>query len=312
MSFNGKQPVVVIIGPTAVGKTETAVFVAEQLNAEIISADSRQIYRQMDIGTAKPTHEQRQRVVHHLVDFVDPDESYNVTDFQRQTYALIDDMHRRGVLPMIVGGTGQYVTATLQGWQFPNVEADFELRAELESFADANGWEALLEKLRGYDPITAEKIDGRNIRRVVRAIEVCILSGRPFSDFQKKNPPPFAIKTFGLTLDPREKLYARADLRIQYMLEDGLVEEVEALAAQGYGWELSSMHALGYLQIGNYLQGKITLDEAVQELISATHLFIRRQYTWFRKHNPDAVWLQSDNDAANLIINDLHNWISQL
>lgn len=312
MSFNGKRPVAVVIGPTAVGKTETAVIVAEQINSEIISADSRQIYRKMDIGTAKPTSEQRARVPHHLVDIIDPDEAFNVTDFQERTYALIDDMHQRGVLPMLVGGTGQYITATVEGWHFPNVAPDHDLRAELEIFAEEHGWEALVERLRQHDPLSAARIDGRNIRRVVRALEVSMLSGRPFSDFQRKTPPPYEVITFGLTLDPRERLYERADHRIEQMLAAGLVDEVENLADEGYDWGLSAMHALGYLQIGWYLQGEMSLNAAIHELKRATHLFIRRQYTWFRKHNPDTYWMQSEASAASQILDQLQNWMQDL
>ncbi len=312
MPFNGKRPVLVILGPTAVGKTETAIAVANALNGEIISADSRQIYRYMDIGTAKPTPLQRQQAVHHLVDMVDPDKPYNVTDFQAQALQLINDISGRGRLPMLVGGTGQYISATLEGWQFPAVEANFALRAELEAYAATQGWEALLERLRQYDPVTAERIDGRNIRRVVRALEVCIIAGQPFSELRGKTPPHLDIKTIGLTLEPREQLYDRANLRIDQMLAAGLVDEVRELQRMGYDWVLSSMSALGYLQMGWYLQGTHTLDEAIQELRRATHLFIRRQYTWFRKYNADTTWLISNTDAAMAVTSDVQQWIEQL
>lgn len=312
MPFNGKRPIVVILGPTAVGKTDTAIDVANALNGEIISADSRQIYRYMDIGTAKPTPQQRATAIHHLVDIVDPDVPYNVTDFQTQTMALVDEILARGRLPMIVGGTGQYITATLEGWQFPAVEADLALRAELEDFAATHGWEALLARLRQHDPVTAARIDGRNIRRVVRALEVCLLSGQPFSELRRKNPPNLEVRTFGLTLDPREDLYDRANRRIDLMFEAGLVDEVRILHQMGYDWTLSSMSALGYLQVGWYLQGSMSLDDAIQELRRATHLFIRRQYTWFRKYNTDAIWRLSNADPAAMIISDVQQWMNQL
>lgn len=311
MPFNGRKPLVLVIGPTAVGKTDTAIMVANALNAEVISADSRQIYRKMDIGTAKPTPDQRAQVPHHLVDFVEPDAAYNVTDFQQQAIHLIDDMHTRGVVPMLVGGTGQYITATIEGWRFPNVAANPQLRLELEAFAAEHGWQALLEKLNTLDPITAARIDGKNIRRVVRAIEVCVESGQPFSAFQKKDPPPYDKISFGLTMEPRANLYERADRRIETMLQQGLVEEVQSLSDDGYDWSLSSMHALGYLQIGWYLQGQMTLDAAVHELKRATHLFIRRQYTWFRKYNSSAIWLESNDLAAQTMIDRLHEWMQQ-
>lgn len=309
LSGNYQIPLVVILGPTAVGKTKTAIEVAKELNGEIISADSRQVYRFMDIGTAKPTLEQRTVVPHYLIDVVDPDTPYNVVDFQAQTLELIVDIHQRGKLPMLVGGTGQYITAVLEGWQFPNVEADSQLRAELEDYAAHNGWEALLERLRQYDPITAERIDGRNIRRVIRALEVCLVAGKPFSSLRKKNPPPFDIKTFGLTLEPRQQLYDRANARIDIMLEDGLVDEVHSLHQRGYDWHLPSMTALGYLQIGWYLQGKMSLSEAIEKLRKATHLFIRRQYTWFRKYNQDAEWVLSNEQASSHIVSCIEQWI---
>lgn len=311
-SGSADKPLLVMVGPTAVGKTAVAVEVAEELGGEIISADSRQIYQRMDIGTAKPTPQQRMRVPHHLVDFVAPDDPYNVTDFQEQAIDLIDEMHQRGVLPLLVGGTGQYVSATIEGWQFPNVAPNPDLRAELETFAEEQGWQALLARLEEYDPTTARRIDGKNIRRVVRALEVCIEAGEPYSKFQRKNPPPYALKSFCLTMKPRVKLYERADQRIEDMLAAGLVEEVKQLAAAGFDWSLSSMHALGYLQIGQYLQGKISLSEAVHELKRATHLFIRRQYTWFRKYNADATWLESDNNTAQRIIAQTQDWMQHL
>lgn len=301
MPLSGKLTLMVIIGPTAVGKTETALTVAQTLNGEIISADSRQIYRYMDIGTAKPTPEQQARLPHHLIDIVDPNQAYNVTDFQEDAYTIIDRLHAEDRLPFLVGGTGQYVTAVVEGWRFPHVEANMALRQELEAYAEQHGWEALLERLRGHDPVTAATIDGRNIRRVVRALEVCIESGEPFSNFQRKSPPNYTIKTIGLTL-AREMLYQRADQRIDMMLAAGFVDEVEGLIARGFALTLPAMSALGYLQIGYYLRGMMTLDEAVQELRRATRSFIRRQYTWFRKYNADAIWIESDAHAAERIL----------
>ncbi|NDJ84420.1 MAG: tRNA (adenosine(37)-N6)-dimethylallyltransferase MiaA [Chloroflexi bacterium] len=305
------QPVMVIVGPTAVGKTDVAIAVAMALGAEIINADSRQIYRYMDIGTAKPTPSQQASVPHHLVDIVDPDEIFNVTDFQRAAFAAIEAIHGRGHLPMIVGGTGQYVSATIEGWQFPGVAPNLALRAELEAYAQSEGWQALLERLRLHDPVSAEQIDGQNIRRVIRALEVSLETGRPFSDFQKKVPPGYAVQSFCLTLEPREALYERADQRIQQMLDAGFVDEVRYLVDQGYTWDLPAMSALGYPQIGDYLQGDVTLSEVVVELQRATHRFIRRQMTWFRKYNADARWLQSDG-AADEILFMVENWLRTL
>jgi tRNA dimethylallyltransferase len=306
------SPLAVIIGPTAVGKTDVAIQVAQALDAEIISADSRQIYRKMDIGTAKPTPAQQRLAPHHLIDIADPDDPYNVTDFQRQATALIAEIHTRRRLPILVGGTGQYITAVLEGWKFPGVSADSALRTELEAFAETHGQDALLGRLRQVDPVTASRIDGRNIRRVIRALEVSILTRRPLSDFQLKSPPAYTIVTFGLTLSDRATLYARADVRIDRMLDAGFLKEVQALVAAGYGWQLPSMSALGYLQLGYYLQGQMTFDNAIQELRRATRHFIRRQYTWFRKHNANALWLESNAQAAGDIITRIHTWLDSL
>ncbi len=305
-----RRPVVVIIGPTAVGKTDTAIQVAQTLDGEIISADSRQVYQQMDIGTAKPTPEQRAAVPHYLIDVVTPDQFYTAVDFQTQATAAIEDIHARGKLPLIVGGTGQYITALLEGWQFPEVQANYEMRSELEAYAEANGWEALLGKLRAVDPVTAERIDGKNIRRVVRALEVSLESGRPFSELQQKHPPSYDVLQFGLTLD-RAALYDRADRRVGQMIEAGLVDEVRALVEAGYTWNLSAMSGLGYLQIGYYLRGEMSLDEALTDLCHQTHAFIRRQYTWFRKYNSAARWLESDAEAAGQIQTHIQQWLTR-
>lgn len=303
-----QQPVVVIIGPTAVGKTASAISVGQVLDAEIISADSRQVYQQMDIGTAKPTPDELAALPHHLIDVVPPDVRYNVADFKRDAARLIDEIHRRGKLPMIVGGTGQYITALIAGWQIPEVEPNPELRAELEAHAEKHGWEGLLERLREVDQVHAKQVDAKNLRRVIRAIEVSVESGRPYSDFRVKRPPPYTVLELGLTLG-RDALYARADHRVEQMLEAGLVQEVERLVEAGYAWNLPSMSSLGYLQIGNYLQGKMTLDEAREDLCNATHHFIRRQYTWFRKYNADAIWFESNAHTVQSFLTTIRAWL---
>ena len=303
-----KQPLVVIIGPTAVGKTTSAIYLAQQLQTEIINVDSRQIYQEMDIGTAKPTTAEQGQAIHHLIDVVPPDVGYNITDFKVDAGRLIADLHHQRKLPILAGGTGQWLTALLEGWQIPEVSPNPELRAELEAYAEAHGWQGLLERLREHDPMHAERVDPKNLRRVIRALEVCIETGRPYSDFRKKDPPPYTILELGLTLE-REILYERADLRINKMVEAGLINEVERLMEKGYAWNLPSMTSLGYLQIGKYLRGEISLDTALEELCFATHHFIRRQYTWFRKHNKNAVWFTSDETAAQQMNQTINNWL---
>src|SRR5258707_14749893 len=220
MQLAGKQPVVAIVGPTGIGKTALAVALAQQFPAEIVSADSRQIYREMDIGTAKPPAAERAAVPHHLIDIVDPDQTLTLAEYQTLVYAVIDDIHRRGKIALLVGGTGQYVTAVLEGWQAPEVAPNESLRAELESYAAAHGAEALFERLRALDPVAAERMDPYNVRRTIRALEVCIETGQPFSAQRSKVPPPYHVLELGLTME-REALYKRLDARIDGMMADG-------------------------------------------------------------------------------------------
>lgn len=284
-------PVLVIVGPTGIGKTALGVELALALNGEIVSADSRQIYREMDIATAKPTPAERAAVPHHLIDIVQPDQVLTLSEYQALAYAAIADIHRRGKLPLFVGGTGQYITAVLEGWSAPEVPPNPVLRAELERFAGENGALALFERLRELDPVSGERMDPYNVRRTVRALEVCIDSGEPFSQQQRKNPPPYRTLEIGLTME-REALYQRLDVRIDAMMENGLLEEVRTLAARGYGWRLPSMSGLGYAQLGAYLRGETSLEEAVIAIKYDTHTFVRRQYTWFRKHGA-IQWLDA-------------------
>ncbi|HEX8996338.1 MAG TPA: tRNA (adenosine(37)-N6)-dimethylallyltransferase MiaA [Ktedonobacterales bacterium] len=294
----GRIPLVAIVGPTASGKTALAVALAEQLpaalglsGAEIVSADSRQIYRLMDIATAKPTAEERARVPHHLLDVVWPDESYTLAEYQRDAQAAVAGIWARGRLPLLVGGTGLYVRAVVDGLAIPEVAPQPALRAELEAQAATRGLDALVERLQALDPVTAARIDRANPRRVIRALEVCIVSGRPFSEQQGSRPTPYRTVMLGLNM-ARDALYARADARIAAMLREGVVGETEALVARGYAWSLPSMSSLGYREIGAYLRGEMTLADAITRFQQATHAYIRRQLTWFR---PDARihWLDA-------------------
>ena len=310
MSLTGKQPLIVILGPTAVGKTDLAIQLAHDLDGEIISADSRQIYRHMDIGTAKPTPAQRQQAVHHLIDVVNPDENLTLAEYQRLAYATINRLHTQGRVPLLVGGTGQYITAVIEGWSIPEVPPNAELRAELEAFAAHYGTEALHERLRQHDPAAASTIDHRNMRRVVRALEVTLESGRPISEQQRKSPPPYSIRQYGLTLD-REQLYQRADERLNRMVEEGFVEEVQRLLDMGYDPALPAMSGLGYREIARHLVDNLPLAEAVIAAQRATHDFIRRQYTWFRGHDSGIIWY----DVSRLQLDDLikasRDWLQQ-
>jgi tRNA dimethylallyltransferase len=279
----------VIVGPTAVGKTALSLRLGHLLDAEVVSADSRQVYRGMDIGTAKPTSEERGLVPHHLVDVVDPDEPFGLAQYQTMAYVAIDDILARGRLPLLVGGSGQYVWAVVEGWGIPRVPPDQALRDELYRQAEMQGAEVLHARLRALDPIAAERIDSRNVRRVIRALEVCLRTGKRISDLQRRRPPPYRILQIGLTM-PRQSLYRRIDERVDRMLAVGLVAEVQSLVARGYDYALPSMSGLGYRQIGDYLRGEISLDEAVRLIKRETRRFVRQQYNWFRLDDGRIHW----------------------
>lgn len=298
------RPLWVILGPTAVGKTSLALELAQRVSGEIVSADSRQVYRYMDIGTAKPTPEQQSAVPHHLIDIVDPDENLALAQFQALAYTAIDDIHERGGIPLLVGGTGQYISAVIDGWSIPAVPPNDALRAELESFARDQGSMALHDRLASLDATAAANIPYQNVRRVIRALEVCIETGQQITELQRKSPPPYQVVIHGLTLD-RDDLYEQADRRVDLMSEQGFVEEVARLLEMGYPRTLPSMSGLGYREIARYLDGEIPLDAAILLTKNATHDFIRRQYTWFRKMGERVMW-------HNVRQVDIHNWADAL
>jgi len=283
------------VGPTAVGKTRLALRLAGELGAEIVSADSRQVYRGMDIGTDKPAAEERQLVPHHLVDIVDPDEKLTLARYQDLAYAAIEDVLARGRVPLLVGGTGLYIKAVVEGWSIPRVKPNEALRAELVRESEVKGEEALHARLRQVDPVAAEKIDRRNVRRVIRALEVYLETGQPISELQRRRPPPYRILQIGLTMD-RPALYQRIDQRVDRMIERGLVEEVRGLVEQGYGRELPAMSGLGYRQIGCYLLDEISLEEAIRLIKRDTRRFVRQQYNWFRLDDERIHWFQALDD----------------
>lgn len=285
-----RQPsVLALVGPTAVGKTALSLTVATALNAEIISVDSRQVYRGMDIGTAKATAAERASVRHHLLDIVTPDEAYSVALYQRQARTVIARLHANGKLPLLVGGTGLYFRAICDGLVLPPVPPQPELRAEWEARVAGGDLAGLVAELRRLDPVGAARLDLANPRRVIRALEVTHVSGRPFSAWQQRQPPPFHTVWLGLTR-PRAELYARINARASEQIAAGLVEEVRGLVQQGYGYDLPAMQSLGYREIGQYLQGQLTLDEAIASQQQATRRYARRQLTWFRR-DERITWL---------------------
>jgi tRNA dimethylallyltransferase len=273
---------IAIVGETAVGKTAYAIELAEQLGGEIVCADSRQVYRHMEIGTAKPSPAERASVPHHLFDLIAPDEEFSLATYQELAYAAIAEIAARGRLPLLVGGTGQYLAAVLEGWQIPRVPPQPALRAALQAEAEAGGATALHARLAAVDPQAAASIAPENVRRVIRALEVYMVTGQPISAQQTRQPPPYQIQTRWLRRE-RADLYARIDARVDAMMAAGLLDEVRSLLDAGYGWELSSMSSLGYIQFRPYFAGSASLDACVQRLKFDTHAFARRQATWFRR-----------------------------
>jgi tRNA dimethylallyltransferase len=285
---------ITIVGPTAVGKSALALRLATAFGGEIVNADSRQVYRYMDIGTAKPSQEQRAAVPHHLIDMIDPDEGYSLALFLRRAAQAIQDIQARSRLPILVGGTGQYVWGLLEGWQVPEVQPDVELRQRLEARAAAEGPAALYEDLARLDPSAAGRIDPRNARRIIRALEVCYSSSERAGVAPRKIPPPYRVKMLGLTLE-RSALYGRIDARVDAMLQAGWIEEVRSLMKRGYSPELPSLSSLGYRELIQHLKGELPLDVAVERIKHSTHRFARHQYAWFRLSDERIRWY----DAAS-------------
>ena len=308
-SNTDRLPLIVIIGPTAVGKTEVSLKLAERYNGEIVSADSRLFYRRMDIGTAKPSLEERARIRHHLVDVVDPDEIWSLAKFQRETYSAVYDISSRGRLPFLVGGTGQYVRAIVEGWDIPGQKPDPALRKALEAWSVDIGTSGLHERLSVLDPPASIAIDPRNLRRTIRALEVILSTGKKFSSQRKRRKPLFNTLQLGL-IRPREILYQRIDQRIDNMIEIGFVEEVQRLLHLGYSPELPSMSAIGYREIIDYLDGRTTLDEAKRLISRATRIYVRRQANWFKTGDPSIHWFEIDDDTDRELGEVINSFLS--
>ena len=300
------RKLLVILGPTAVGKTSLSLQIAEQFDGEIISADSRYFYRGMDIGTAKPSVAEQAQVPHHLIDICNPDETLTLGEYQRLAYRRIDAVLENGRLPILVGGTGQYVKAVVEGWGIPEVPPHPDLREALESL----GGPELARWLQRLDPTAAERIDPRNVRRVVRALEVTLVTGQPITELQRKTPPPYNIQMIGLIRD-RETLYQRIDQRVDQMMTAGLLAELEGLREAGYGRSLPAMSGLGYQQLWAYLEGEMTLDEAVERIKFETHRFARQQNTWFGQDDPCIEWFEMGGDGGETAVIDyIQSWLN--
>jgi tRNA dimethylallyltransferase len=286
------RKLIAIVGPTASGKTTLAIQLAQCLDGEIIGADSRQVYRHMAIGTAKPTVEEQIAARHHLIDIVDPDEPFSLGRWVNLARAAIDDIWSRGKQPLLVGGTGQYIWALLEGWRVPQVPPQDGLREELTSWAP----EDLLAELWRVDPEAEAFVDPRNVRRVVRALEVYHATGKPFSHWRTKEPPGFESTVIGMRL-PREQLYRRIDERVEAMFASGLVEEIERLLTMGYARELPSMSGIGYREVCAYLADEIDLGTAIERTKTSTHRFARHQNSWFKQSDERIVWIEAERAA---------------
>jgi tRNA dimethylallyltransferase len=287
--FNGedtlnKIPIIAVVGPTASGKTGLAVHIAKKYNGEVVSSDSMQIYKEMNIGTAKPSIEEMDGVPHHLIDFVEPNQSFSVADYVAKAHEVITDIHQRGKLPIIAGGTGLYVSSLLNNIQFAQTESDDSVRNELYAFAEQNGAEALHQKLMEIDPDSAQAIHPNNIPRVVRAIEIYKLTGITMSEHQRNsrlNPSQYHALKIGINYKDRSVLYDRINKRVDMMLQQGLLEEAKAILSSEYA--STAMQAIGYKELAPYFNGELSLEEAIANLKQQTRRYAKRQLTWFRR-----------------------------
>lgn len=295
-----KHPLVVIVGPTCVGKTEVSIYLAEKFAGEIVSADSRTFYKGMDIGTAKPTIEEQQRIPHHLVDVVNPDQQLNLAVFQQEARTIIQEIHSRNNLPFLVGGTGQYVRAITKNWLPPSISPDPRLRLILQNIADEKGKEFLYQSLINMDPEAAKLIDYRNLRRTIRALEVIFSTGLKFSSQRSSGTSSYELSIIGL-IRPRSELYTRIDHRIDDMFAKGFVEEVRSLLESGFSPSLPSFSAIGYTECVNIISGKITEQEAIEQIKKKTRIYVRRQSNWFKSTDPDIHWFDiSDHPLSEI------------
>lgn len=303
------KKVIVLVGPTAVGKTDLSIALAKKLDTEIISADSVQIYKGLDIGSAKPTTEEQCGIIHHLIDHVSPFDAYSVSEYAKQAFSSIDALIERGKIPIVAGGTGLYVNALLYDMNFGESLADVPFRTEMERLAEAEGNEAVHLRLRAVDPEAAERIHVNNLRRVIRALEVNHITGKPMADFavapQKNEHYQFQI--YGLTR-PRDVLYDRINRRVHLMLQAGLIDEVKRLKSLGLDDSFQSMQGIGYKEVLAYLDGKISMERMVEIIQQFSRNYAKRQMTWFKRYE-DIIWLDlevlSTDDAVLKIIEGL-------
>jgi len=299
-----------IVGPTAVGKTRIAIEVAKRLNAEIISCDSMQIYRGLDIGTAKASPEEQNGIVHHLIDVVEPDEDYSVARFQEQAKSIIQDLNQKQRLPLLVGGTGLYYQALVDDYTFYPLESHQKIRRQWNTIIKEKGLDYAYNYLQSIDPDYAATISPNDQKRIVRAIEVYQLTGQPFSALQTKSQHTYRLAVVGLYLE-REQLYHRINLRVEQMLAGGLIKEVTLLRDKGYNLNHNSMQALGYKQVLSYLEGFLSKEEMIDEIKRETRRYAKRQLTWFRK-DPRISWINpGEYSSDDLLLENISSYIEE-
>lgn len=310
---NIPDPLVIILGPTGVGKSDLAVQVALSLHAEIISADSRLFYKGMDIGTAKPSISDQKKVRHHLIDFLEPSETWTLVDFQSSVRKIISDLHRKNQLPILIGGTGQYIKAIIENWQAPPGTPDLKLRSIVEKIGKEMGPHELHRKLVRLDPEAAAHIEPNNLRRTVRAFEVIFTTGDLFSSQRKKGLASYSLCMVGLKRT-RVDLYKRIDDRIDRMVHLGLLKETQSLLERGVPPDSPAMSAIGYREMVGVLENRLTIEEAITEMKRLTRQFARRQANWFKENDPRIHWMDADTtngqDVVNLICSEI-SWIKK-
>lgn len=296
---------IAIVGPTGVGKSELALYLAQFFPAEVISADSRQVYRYMDIGTNKPSPEERASAPHHLIDVVDPDEHFSLALYHQLATQALTRTQQKGKLPLLVGGSGLYVWSLVEGWKIPQVPPDRRLRRQLETRAEQEGSHTLYRELQDIDPVAAAKINVSNVRRIIRALEIYHATRKPPSQSQHKRTPEFAVLIIGLTQE-RAELYSRIDRRVDEMIRRGLIQETDHLLRKGYSPSLPSMSGIGYKEMVQFLQDRMTLPEATDKIKYETHRLARHQYAWFRLGDSRIRWFDVSGTEQERRIAALH------
>lgn len=302
-------PLVVVVGATGVGKSALAVRLASVWNGEIVSADSRALYRGMDVGTAKPALDLRARIAHHLIDVADPLQPWSLAEYRTAAVAAIRDIHARSRLPFLVGGTGQYVAAVLEGWSPPPRSPDRGLREALEKEAMREGTAFLHRRLESLDPVSARTVDPRNVRRVIRLLEIAEVTGRPPSEVRRAEPTPYRVLRLGLSA-PRPELYARLDERLRGMMSSGFIDEVRTLMSLGLTSGHPVLSAIGYAQIAQHLEGRYDLEEALRRIRQANRQLVRRQANWFKPSDPRIHWVDAGPGAAEAASELISKWVA--